>query len=180
MSVSPKKDIYFFSHILIYTLTIVIRVCVCVPVMILIYFLARIILLRHINPRHTHRLPNKHTIRPHFTYIFSISSYEIVRINVFFLLHVLHVRMNIWDEKKFEYDWKWWIVAFIYSFIGNLILHSTSTLWEQVKKNIFFRQNVKSTMHALKTFFIKTLFLYCHPCLSTGSKEICMGGRVRA
>ena len=36
----------------------------------------------------------------------------------------------------------------------------------------FFRQNVKNTPYALKNSFIKIIFLYCHPCLSTGSKEM--------
>ena len=37
-----------------------------------------------------------------------------------------------------------------------------------LKKNL-----KKNTQHARrKTFFIKSIFLYCHPCLRTGSKEI--------
>ena len=30
----------------------------------------------------------------------------------------------------------------------------------------------KSTQHALKNIFVKTIFLYCHPCLRISSKEI--------
>ena len=41
------------------------------------------------------------------------------------------------------------------------------------KKLTFISQNVKkNTQHALKTLFIKTICLYCHPCLSSGSNEI--------
>ena len=44
------------------------------------------------------------------------------------------------------------------------------------KVDFFFRQNgkkcKKNTRFALNIIFIKIVFLYCHPCLSTGSKEI--------
>ena len=32
-----------------------------------------------------------------------------------------------------------------------------------LKNSTFFRQNVKNIRHALKTFFIKTIFLFCPP-----------------
>ena len=43
-----------------------------------------------------------------------------------------------------------------------------------LKKSVFLDKMSKILCMPLKTFFIQTLFLYCHPCLSTGSKEICI------
>ena len=43
---------------------------------------------------------------------------------------------------------------------------------------LFFPKNVINTQHALNKFFIKTIFLYCQPCLSTGSKEIFMKKKI--
>ena len=43
--------------------------------------------------------------------------------------------------------------------------------------DFFSRQNVKNTQHALTKILFSNNFLYCHPCLSAGSKEIFIQNR---